>query len=425
MKISKKNIRGIDLVYIHASKYKHMLIGICLNSKINQNNYNQLNMLPSLLEENNRIYKTTNQLNVALDYLYGATFFTSIYQRGHLFSNQFFLKLINEKYVENEEDLIESAFSLIKNIIFDPKKYKHKLTKKAVDDKIKETYEAMNTIKQDKATLAYVNFVKKISGDLPLIFPLENQLDLVDQNSMTQVYQQLIQQDQLKIYVIGDFHESVFDQVIGHVFNDYVPSQNRDDIQLSLPFNHDGSLIEWVDYDDVSISRVYLGYHIIVERNTKEADTIELLSRIIGGDSQSKLFMTIREEMQLVYMIYSSYLYEINTLMIHFESEAKDENVAIDRIKEIILKISNGDISEDEIQRAKRSQIKSYRSVSDSLYGLLKLNINEDIMKNSSFNLDDRIKAVESVTKEDMIKLAQKLSLSHLYKFVKEEPANE
>ncbi len=420
MDIKKKWIQGIEVNYLKATKYKHMMIVFSYYSKNDYAHFNELNILPSLLEENNLIYKTTDQLNIELDKLYGASFFSGVYQRGDLLSNQFFLKLINEKYIEDGEGLIESAFSLMHTIIYKPKMYRNLLTKQSVKEKIKETYEALDTIKQDKATLAYFNFIKKIAGEyLPVIFPLENNIDQMSQVTMTETYQQMIQNDYLKIYVIGDFNESLFDQVIEKTFVNDTLKQEMPVFKLNYASEFDGLVHEWSDMDDVSISRVYLGYHINLDRNTFEADVMDILSRIIGGDAQSKLFMSIREEMQLVYMIYSSYLYDINTFMIHFETEPKDENQAIEKTKEIVLSVKNGDISDEEIEKAKLSAVKSYKSVYDSLYGVLKLNMSEDIMSQRTFNIDERINSIMAVTKENLIALANKMNLNHVYRFVK------
>jgi predicted Zn-dependent peptidase len=426
MKLEKKTIKGIDVNYLQIKKFKHMLIAFSFYTENKKNDYNERNLLPSLLENYNRIYKTSDQLNVALDMLYGADFFSGTYQRGHLFSNQFFLKLINQKYIQETNNLMEIGFQLLYDVIFKTKMYQQKIIKKAVKDKIKEAKDALSTIRQDKATLAYFNFLKKVTGSgLPSFFPYEPTYDLMNQDSFTRIYQEMIEHDDLKIYVIGDFDQAKADAVIDRIFKEERLSQSIDDIPIKQRLDFNGQVEEWVDYDDVSISRIYLGYHLRVKRHSKKEIAAEILNKIIGGDAQSKLFRVIREELQMVYMIYSSFLSEIDLLMIHFETESQDETKAINQAKNIIENIKQGMISETEIHMAKQSLIKSYKSISDKIFGIVKMQMNEDIMTHQTFDINQKIDMILSVSKDDLIDLAQELSLSHIYRFVREDEDHE
>lgn len=426
MKLEKKTIKGIDVNYLQVKKFKHMLIAFSFYTENKKNDYNERNLLPSLLENYNRIYKTSDQFNVALDMLYGADFFSGTYQRGHLFSNQFFVKLVNQKYIEEENNLMELGFQLLYDVVFKAKMYDHKIINKAVKDKIKEAQDALSTIRQDKATLAYFNFLKKVTGNgLPSFFPYEQTYDLMSQDSFTRIYQQMIHQDDLKIYVIGDFDQSKADAVINRIFKEERLSLSIDDIPIKQKLDFSGKVEEWVDYDDVSISRIYLGYHLRVQRHSKKEIAAEILNKIIGGDAQSKLFRVIREELQMVYMIYSSFLSEIDLLMIHFETESQDENKAIDQAKNIIKNIKEGMITDEEIHMAKQSLIKSYKSISDKIFGIVKMQMNEEIMTQKAFDINQRIDMILSVSKDDLVHIAQELTLSHIYRFVREDSEHE
>jgi predicted Zn-dependent peptidase len=235
----------------------------------------------------------------------------------------------------------------------------------------------------------------------------------------------MIHQDDLKIYVIGDFDQSKADAVINRIFKEERLSRSIDDIPIKQKLDFSGKVEEWVDYDDVSISRIYLGYHLRVQRHSKKEIAAEILNKIIGGDAQSKLFRVIREELQMVYMIYSSFLSEIDLLMIHFETESQDENKAIDQAKTIIQNIKEGMISDEEIHMAKQSLIKSYKSISDKIFGIVKMQMNEEIMTQKAFDINQRIDMILSVSKDDLVHIAQELTLSHIYRFVREDSEHE
>jgi predicted Zn-dependent peptidase len=418
MNITKKTINGIDVNYIHSKKHKHLMIACSFASKIDPHTYNEKNMIPMILLHHNRVYKTTNQTNLKLDMLYGADIFTSNFQRGNLFSNIFYLKMVNQRYIDDEKALIEKGFSFLHTIIYKPKMYGGLLTKKAVNDKIEELNDILKSIEQDKASLAYYKFIKKIpNSECPVIFPYEKYLDKINQKTVSQAYFDMIHHDKLNIYVIGDFEASELDEIIEKQFIGNHPAEI--DYDINFDNHYPNKIQEFIDHDDVSISRIYMGYHINITRGEREKAVIDVLNQIIGGDSKSKLFMKVREEYQMVYMIYSSIMAEVDLMVVHFEVEDKDEEKAIGQVKDIIETMKAGHISFEEIDYAKKTLIKAYKSAYDKLSGALKLQMNEDIVYQQHFSLDDKINELNSISKEELIKAAQDLSLKYVYRNVK------
>ena len=420
MKLIKKKLNGIDTHYLQVKKYKYVLIGFSFYNQIDIEHYNERHLIPSLLENHNKIYGSSEKLNIAMDMLYGADILTGTYQRGFLFANQFFLKMVNPKYLNQADDILDQAFKLLYDVVYKPKTYAGMLTKKAVNDKVKEAKDALNTIKQDKSTYAYYRFLKRVSsGALPSFFPYEDYLSSMNQDSFSQTYQKMIEEDLLKIMVVGDFDDQEMDDIIQSHFTKKVQSLDLSHIALNQGIAFKSKRVRWIETDDVSISRIYLGFHLPIKRHSRQEMVSELLNLIVGGDAQSQLFLRVREQSQLVYMIYSAYLSEIDLFMIHFETEAKDEDQAIQLSLQTIEQVKLGNFSDQALVLAKNSLIKTYRSITDKIFGLVKLHMNEDVMTQKAFNLQDRIRTIQSIKKEEIIGLASQLKLSHEYRFVK------
>jgi len=418
--MKKTFVHGIEVNHLPSKDYKHMMIVFSYYSKLDPKTYNERNMIPTLLENHNRIYDSSDVLNTHLDMLYGASFNTSVFQRGHLFSNQFYLKFINQKYIDGE-DLLSSAFEFLYHIIYQPKIYGGKITKKAVKQKISETKELLNTLKQDKATLAYFNFLKHVSDkETATFYPNERYLDQVTQSSLTDVYQQMINEDYLKIYILGEYNVDKVHQKIKNLFPKKRPQTWPNyDLNRYMPYPETVRDLKETDMD-VSIARTYVGYQLELELDDRTNVAIDLLNRIIGGYSQSKLFTSIREDLHLVYYIYSSYLSEINLFMIHFESDEEDIDTAIQKIHETIHSMQSGQILETELQRAQLNLIKNYKSMCHHLIGTMKLNMSADVTMNEGFNLEEKIQMIMSMTQEDLMAIAKKMKHIMTYRYVKE-----
>ncbi len=427
MKLNKKIIKGIEVNYIPVKKYKHMMIALNFFSQANDKTFNERNMVLDLLENHNYKYNTSDQLNLHLDMLYGARLKSFVFNKGDLMANNFNLKFVNKKYLNGDENLIESAFLFLKDLIYKPKRYKGLLTKKATDEVVQEAYELLQTLSQDKASKAYFHYMKTISNneEHSLIFPNEKHLQKVNNRSLTDVYQTMVHKDLLKIYIIGDICEAEMDEIIEKTFNDRSDSISIDDLSLSHQYTPRDKPQEIVEYDDVSISRIFLGYRLPITTTKRDLEVMILLNIIVGGYSQSKLFTIIREEMQLVYYIYSMYDHNNTLMTINFELEGKDENLAIESVKKIISDIQNGLFTDIEIDLAKNYLIKYYKSSADSLSGLLQLNILADMDREEGFDLGDKIESILSISKDELVALAKRLFLDTVFRFVKKDDLDE
>ncbi|QWC00663.1 insulinase family protein [Mycoplasmatota bacterium] len=421
--MKKKLIRGIEVNYIPVNKYKHMMIAMNFFSEANSKTFNERNMILDLLENHNSKYKTSDQLNLHLDMLYGARLKTFVFNKGNLTANNFNLKFVNKKYLNEEEDLIQSAFLFLKDLVYSPKMYDQLLTKKATAEVVQEANELLQTISQDKASKAYFQYMKSVSNndEDTLIFPNEKYLNSVTNKSITDVYQTMIQNDKLKLYIIGDINEQELDQIIENTFDEQLHTIDIKNISLNRKYIGRDKPQEITEYDDVSISRIFLGYKLSSNISQKDLDIMILLNTIIGGYSQSRLFNEIRENRQLVYYIYSMYDNNSSLMTINFELEPKDTDEAIETVKDIIEDIKNGKITDEEINLAKNYLIKYYKSSADSLSGILQLNILADMNQEKGFDLEKKITYIEEITKDNLQSMANKLFLDTIFKFVKKD----
>ncbi|MCF7923846.1 MAG: insulinase family protein [Candidatus Izimaplasma sp.] len=424
-----KTINGIEVNYLKINKHKHIIVAYNFISLYDYQTFNERNMIPNILENNMRKYPTKDKFNLHLDMLYGAIFKADIYSRGNLLANNFYLKFVNKKYLRDQINLTKDAFMFLNELIYNPKTYNNYLTQKSVNDQLYEAKDILKTFNQDKPTHAYINFKKAILNDNKKrlkIYPVEQKLKDVNKITITKSYFDMLNNDQMKIFVIGDFDSEEIDNIIKSNLRPRKITQ----IQTLKNFNNNNNKInsnvkDIKEVDELSISRLYLGYKVNVNFNSRLYFALNLLNIIIGGYSKSKLFSVIREELNLVYFIYSSYNHDTGILYINFECEPVDENKAIDQIKSIIDAVKHGEFSDLEIIRAKDYLIKQFKSRADSLSGLLNLSILADIEENQRFDLDKTINDYKNITKADLVEASLLLSLDTIYRYTKKDDYND
>ena len=141
-----------------------------------------------------------------------------------------------------------------------------------------------------------------------------------------------------------------------------------------------------------------------------------MYNALLGGTPSSKLFQNFREKESLAYTVRSRY-YRFKDIIIIYAGIQKEnfEKAKIVLEKEI-NKIKDGDISDEEFYASKKSIISDLKEWNDSKIALAKMFIsNLFANKENSLTLDEMIENMNKVTKQDVIDMANKISIEKIF----------
>lgn len=136
-------------------------------------------------------------------------------------------------------------------------------------------------------------------------------------------------------------------------------------------------------------------------------DVMSVANVILGGGMSSRLFQRIREDLGLCYTVYS-YLscYKnggVTEIYAGVNTESRD--IAVKAIKEEIDKFVSGGVTEREFMRGKEQLKSSLILGQESVSAQMQLYGRYALMNDALFGFDERIKKIESITREDLTKV--------------------
>lgn len=146
---------------------------------------------------------------------------------------------------------------------------------------------------------------------------------------------------------------------------------------------------------------------------------LDLLNVILGEGMSSRLFLELRERKGLAYDIHShvSYYRDSGSLSIYAGVDPKKLESAIDAIIREIVSLRDEPVSEAELVKAKEMgkgrlmlRMEDTRSVAGWIGG-------QELLMNQILTLDEVIEKVDTVTVEDMRRLARELFLTSKLNF--------
>ena len=168
--------------------------------------------------------------------------------------------------------------------------------------------------------------------------------------------------------------------------------------------------------DEMSVTqgKLCMGFRLGDCMDEPDFASIYVFNAVYGGSVTSKLFMNVRERLSLCY--YASSMVDTHKGLMLVSSgvdfdkveQAKAEIIAqLDAVK-------NGDITDDELEAAKRCVASDLRACLDSqgeLEGFYLANTIEGL----DFTPDELAALVEDVSREDVIKVAESVVLDAIY----------
>ena len=161
---------------------------------------------------------------------------------------------------------------------------------------------------------------------------------------------------------------------------------------------------------DVTQGKLLLG---LDTRSDNKFATV-MYNTILGGGANSKLFQNVREKEHLAYSASSRYIKRKNAIIISTGIELSNYDKAIRVIKKQLEDMKNGKITDSEIESARKLIVSSMKEIPESQDALILFDFDQRLFA-ENYKLEEYIKNIESVTKEQIIDVANNISINTIY----------
>ena len=141
---------------------------------------------------------------------------------------------------------------------------------------------------------------------------------------------------------------------------------------------------------------------------------IMLLNAILGGGMSSRLFQQLRENMGLVYSVYTylDFFEDSSVFGFYLGTDKKNVRKAMSAIKDELTKIRNNNLPGTELDKAKEqlkgSLMLGLESTSNRMNRLAK----HELLTGRYIDLDETIRAIDAVKGDDVIEAARELLMT-------------
>lgn len=411
---------GYKLHVVRTDKYKTNTLVLKMKAPLTKEDVTYRALLPYVLQSNTSKYPTTPELRSYLDDLYGAGFYVDVAKKGEYQIISFTIDIVNEKFLSDSTPLLEKAFGLLSEVIFNPKKNGEAFDSKTVSNEIRSLKQRIQSISDDKMRYSAIRLVEEMCKNEPYALEASGNLqdlETITPESLFSYYNKVLAEDEIDLYVIGDIDESE----VQALADKYVSLQER--VPVRLP-GKTGKVVEKekeiIENSDVKQGKLNIGYRTQVAYGDPDYYALQLFNGIFGGFSHSKLFINVREKASLAYYAASRLESHKGLLMVMAGIENANYKQALDIIHAQMKEMKQGNFSEEELAQTKAVVKNQLLETIDVSRGLVEI-LYHNVVSGQDISLDEWFANIERTTKEEIIAVGQKIQLDTIYFLTEEE----
>lgn len=409
-----KEWQGLRIHFIHTKKYKTNTFVWKMKAPINDDDVSLRALLPYVLQSNCEKFPTTSSLRSYLDELYGGTLYVDLAKKGEYHIISITMELANEKFLSDAPPLLEKGIQLLRNILLEPKVTNHAFDKETVEKEKRTLKQRIQSVYDDKIKYSNVRLVEEMCKGEPYALHVHGSIDKIDEitpESLYHYYQRTLQEDEIDLYIIGDFDEGKVFSAIQEQF----PLPERKYREVGEDKVYENLQVKKVnDVQDVKQGKLNIGYRTNVKYGDEDYFALQVMNGIYGGFAHSKLFLNVREKASLAYYVVSRLESHKGLMMVMSGVDEKNYEKAMAIIEEQMHGMKNGDITEEEMAQTKAVIKNQLLETIDSPRGMVEI-LYHNVVAKKDISLNDWLEEIEKVTKDEIVKVAQKVHLDTIY----------
>ncbi|AXY10855.1 insulinase family protein [Bacillus thuringiensis LM1212] len=404
---------GLRVHIIPTDKYKTNTFVFRLKAPLNEETVTERALLPYVLQSATEKLPSVIRLRQYLEELYGSSLAVDVSKKGEDHIISIYVDIANEVYLHDAPPLFEKALSMLSDIVLYPATEGNGFLSSIVESEKRALLQRIEATYDDKMRYANERLIEEMCKVEPYRLSANGKKESVSSitnESLYRYYQKVLAEDEMDLYIIGDISESAVDLVSKYFSISARPARERN-VLLHKRNNEEKEVVE---KQELKQSKLHIGYRTFITYKDEDYFALQLFNGLFGGFSHSKLFVNVREKNSLAYYAASRFESHKGLLFVMSGIEAKNYEKAVEIIKEQMLAMQNGDFSEEEMHQTKSVIQNQILEAIDTPRGFVEM-LYHGIISDRTRPVEEWLTGIESVTKEEIVKVAKNIELDTIY----------
>lgn len=411
---------------IPSKKFKTVTLELKLKTLIDRSTITKRAILPFVLRKGSKHYPTAGSIQNKLDDLYGASLQITGHKAGSYHVLTFYMEIPNEKFIQDEQDIIGETLAFLQEIAFQPNIENDSFDETVVAREKDTITKYLQSIKDEKMQYANIRLIDEMAtGERYQIhsFGYLEDMDQINGENLYRYYKKAVENDQIDLFIVGDVDADTINTTIKNNLDGFRKTLAKETMQPNVEtvesITHQKPHVV-IEEDTIQQAKLHIGYRTYTAYKDSDFAGMILCNTILGGHPGAKLFKNVREKHSLAYYAASRLDFFSDKLFIFSGIAPEDYEKARSIIEEQIIALKEGEITDSEMEEAKTLISNQHIASLDHADGIIDLLYQQEL-GNKKRPVDSLLKQVKSLTKEDVVNSARKLSEDTIFLLTSKE----
>ncbi len=409
---------GVWLSYLHAEKFKTACLSLNLLTQLKRETAAMNALLPYVLRRGTMRCPDMESLAARLDELYGTAIEPVVRRIGEIQCIGFYASVPEGDFLPGGQDVLSEAAGLMGELLLSPATRGGLLRPGYVDSEREKMLEQIRSRINEKRSYALFRCIEEMCccedfavGRLGSEAECEN----IHYKKLSKYYRSLLQTSPVEVFYCGRASErqvaDAMRQALMTLPRGEIDYEIGTDVRMNALEEQPRFLEEKLA---VTQGKLVMGFRLGECMEDPDPAALYVFNGVYGSGTTSKLFVNVRERLQLCY--YASSLVDIHKglMLVSSGIEFDKLDAARDEILAQLEAVARGEISEEELTAAKVGIASELRAMTDS-QGELEGFYLSQTLDGLDYGPLELAELVMDVTKEEVAAVAKSVVCDQIY----------
>lgn len=413
MQYTKKDLGSYNLHLINTDKFKTITTRIVFHTPIIRDEITKRVVLSDILLQSTNKYDSKRSLTIEAEDLYSVDVATNNQRLGNYIFTGINMQCLNDKYTE--EGNFEKSLAFLSEIVFNPDIENKAFKKEKLDLAKYNTVVQISSIKEEPTNYSLIRMAEAYDKESPISYRMTGYIDDlndIDEENLYETYTNMISNDYVDIFVVGNFDNTDMLTLIKKYFKFRKIKKQKETYFLKEKKPRKRRLFAKETVDNTQ-SKLAIACPITNLTDYEKNYVLPLANMIYGGGTDSKLFKEVREKNSLCYSI-TSFANKLDNLLVITSGIDKDNyEKTVELTNKLLQEMKKGHFTDNEMSIAKEY----FNTYLDELEESESRMINEIFMQEilNQQSLMERIKVMNKVKKQEITKVFKKINMDTVF----------
>lgn len=399
---------------INVTRFKTMRLTAIALLPLEKDTASDFALLTQVLTRSCEEFPDFTALSKKLSSLYGASLSAGVRKVGESLALTFSIAGIDDRYALDGDVVSKELSELLLKVIFEPKFTDGVFDTEEVEQERRQIIDLADSEFNDKRVYANSRLIeimcKNEAYGIKRYGSRETILKCTPE-SLKSAWERMLTGARFEVFYVGGASAEGAKEIFRERFSQIERKAETVSTEIIRKATDVSKVSETMD---ISQAKMLMGFRTDCSAGDEDTFAMRLMNVILGSGTRSKFFLNIREKQSLCYYCFSRYNRFKGILTVESGVENSNTQRTVDAVLHELEEVKKGNFTDEDLSLAKLSVSSDFLSLCDTVTGNEEWFVSQ-IADREFLTVEETTEKFRNVTKEDVIRCANKLTLDTVY----------